>query len=131
MAENLVHGAKGVIRNSQQAARVIKEVSPSTLVFMDEVGILLGCDPPFNATDTLGDGPLSNWWNIQSVVWALFVGDLTAAGVDMVGASQVCVPLACDLAPTCRLPLASYLVVFCSSWAGRPVMYPRNVSTTP
>ena len=93
MAENLVHGAKGVIRNSQQAARVIKEVSPSTLVFMDEVGILLGCDPPFNATDTLGDGPLSNWWNIQSVVWALFVGDLTAAGVDMVGASQVCVTL--------------------------------------
>ena len=102
MVENLVHGAKGVIKNSQQAARVIKEVSPSTLVFMDEVGILLGCNPPFNATDTLGDGPLSNWWNIQSVVWALYVGDLTAAGVDMVGASQFVGWPDGDVPPECQ-----------------------------
>ena len=67
---------------------MIKMTSPSTLLFMDEVGILLGCNPPFNVTDTLGDGPLSNWWNIQAVVWAMYVGELSAAGVDMVGASQ-------------------------------------------
>ena len=54
----------------------------------DEVGILLGCNPPFDVTATLKGGNLSNWWNIQAAVWALYVGELSAAGVDMVGASQ-------------------------------------------
>jgi hypothetical protein len=31
---------------------------------MDEVGILLGI-APFNMSDTLGNGSLSTWWNIQ------------------------------------------------------------------
>ena len=55
---------------------------------MDEVGILLGCNPPFNVSETLGSGRLANWWNIQSIVWALYTGELAAAGVDMIGASQ-------------------------------------------
>jgi hypothetical protein len=50
--------------------------------------VLLGCNPPFDMTATLGDGALSNWWNVQAVIWALFIGELSAAGVDMVGASQ-------------------------------------------
>eukprot|EP01046_Picozoa_sp_COSAG06_P075891 COSAG06_NODE_23943_length_677_cov_0.621107_1_plen_95_part_01 len=55
---------------------------------MDELGILIGCNPPFNMTATLGHGNLSSWWNLQSVVWAVYVGELAAAGVDMLGASQ-------------------------------------------
>ena len=70
---DLVASTKQVIQNSQQAARKIKQISPQTLLFMDEVGILLGCRPPFNVSDTLGSGNLSSWWNIQAVVWAMYV----------------------------------------------------------
>lgn len=83
----LVNSARGVIADATEAARVIKTASPKTKIFMDEVGILLGI-APFNMSDTLGNGSLSSWWNIQSVVWALFIGELAAAGVDMIGASQ-------------------------------------------
>ena len=78
----LVNSAKGVIADATEAARVIKTASPKTKIFMDEVGILLGI-APFNMSDTLGNGSLSSWWNIQSVVWALFIGELAAAGVDI------------------------------------------------
>jgi hypothetical protein len=87
-ASALIASTKNVIIASQQSARVIKEVSPSTLLFMDEVGILLGCNPPFNVSETLGSGALSSWWNIQAVVWAMYVGELSSAGVDMIGCSQ-------------------------------------------
>ena len=83
----LVSSAKYVIADATEAAHAIKTASPTTKIFMDEVGILLGI-APFNMSDTLGNGSLSSWWNIQAVVWALFTGELAAAGVDMIGASQ-------------------------------------------
>ena len=83
----MVSSAKGVIADATEAAHAIKTASPTTKIFMDEVGILLGI-APFNMSDTLGNGSLSTWWNIQAVVWALFIGELAAAGVDMIGASQ-------------------------------------------
>ena len=56
---------------------------------MDEVGILLGCGGvPGGANATLAAGNQTAWWNIQSVIWAFWIGELGAAGVDMVGASQ-------------------------------------------
>lgn len=60
----LVDSAKGVIADATEAAHVIKIASPKTKIFMDEVGILLGI-APFNMSDTLGNGSLSTWWNIQ------------------------------------------------------------------
>ena len=84
----MIDSAHGVITSSVAAAKVIKSVSPKTKIFMDELGILIGCNPPFNMTATLGHGNLSSWWNLQSVVWAVYVGELAAAGVDMLGASQ-------------------------------------------
>lgn len=87
-AVDLVLSTKAVIKASTESARMIKKLSPTTKLFMDEVGVLLGCNPPFNVSETLGDGPLSSWWNIQSIVWVIFVGELSAAGVDMIGASQ-------------------------------------------
>ena len=87
-AQPVVNSARSVIAESTTVANVIKSVSPTTKIFMDEVGIILGCNPPFNMTATLGHGNLSSWWNLQSVVWALYVGELAAAGVDMLGASQ-------------------------------------------
>jgi hypothetical protein len=85
----LVRAARGAFISSTAAARAIKEVSPATKVFMDEVGILLGCDAPFNVSATLGvHGSLSSWWNVQSVIWAMYVMEMGAAGVDMLGASQ-------------------------------------------
>ena len=44
--------------------------------------------PVIAVTATLGDDKLSDWWNVQAVIWVLFVGELSAAGVDMIGASQ-------------------------------------------
>jgi hypothetical protein len=57
---------------------------------MDEVGILLGCGgvPGQNTVDLLSGGNATAWWNIQSMIWAFWIGELGAAGVDMVGASQ-------------------------------------------
>ena len=89
-ASTLVNSARGRVLPSTAAARAIKATSPATKIFMDEVGILLGCSgvPGQDMNDTLQSGNASAWWNIQSVVWALWIGELGAAGVDMVGASQ-------------------------------------------
>ena len=87
-ARPLIDSAHGVIGESIASAKVIKAASPSTKIFMDEVGLILGCNPPFDMTATLGYGNLSSWWNLQSVVWSMFVGELATARVDMLGASQ-------------------------------------------
>lgn len=64
-AEALRPSALGNTRGATESAHVIKRLSPSTKIFMDEVGVLLGCNPPFDMTATLGDGALSDWWNVQ------------------------------------------------------------------
>ena len=84
----MIDSAYGVIAQSTASAKVVKAASPKTKIFMDEVGIILGCNPPFDMSATLWVGNLSSWWNMQSVVWAVYVGELAAAGVDMLGASQ-------------------------------------------
>jgi hypothetical protein len=92
---------------------------------MDEVGVLLGCNPPFNITATLGQGNLSTWWNIQAAVWALYIGELSAAGVDMVGCQRFnrCTSLDMKDGPEHRSDsgLRMGMQVGCSQFVGWPV----------
>ena len=80
-----------MIKEATEATRVIKAVSPTTLVHMNEVGICNTCAQSVKWQDmdsTLGSGPNASWWNVQSVTWVMLVGELGAAGVDLIGASQ-------------------------------------------
>ena len=68
-----------------------KQVSPATKIFLNEVGICLSCGGPANAMDfssMRGNLPNASWWNVQAVAWVYYWGEMAAAGVDMIGASQ-------------------------------------------
>lgn len=67
-ATEFVDKAFSFFAAAAEAVATIRELSPSTKVFLDEVGIIVGCNPPWNMSETLGNRSLSYWWNVQAVV---------------------------------------------------------------
>ena len=86
-----VGGARSVLESAKGVTTLIKKLSPTTSVFVDEMGILVG-DNVRAAMDF--DSMRSNrtnttYWNVQSSIYSLWAGELSAVGVDMFGASQL------------------------------------------
>jgi hypothetical protein len=80
------------VNEARQSALAIKQTSPSTQIFMNEIGICNTCAQTigwYNMDSTLGTGPNSTWSNLNAVAHVAIMGELGAAGVDMVGASQL------------------------------------------
>jgi hypothetical protein len=77
---------------STAAVAAIKEVSSQTSIFLDEVGICNSCTGSHRWMDmnsTLGSRPNATYNNLQSVLFALWYGEMAAAGADMLAGSQL------------------------------------------
>ena len=87
----LVAQARGYLPACEFVSKLIKQLSPTTMIFADEIGICNSCGGPIaemNAPSLLGMGGNTSWWNLHSAIYAMWHGELSAAGVDMLGASQ-------------------------------------------
>ena len=87
----IIEGARGVVPSAVQVTKAIKALSPTTRVFCDEMGILFQ-EPvreAMNFSTMRGGGGNTSFWNLHSAIYALWAGEMAAAGVDMFGASQL------------------------------------------
>jgi hypothetical protein len=88
----LLQQAQAAIPSAVAATTKIKLVSPSTKVFVDEVGICNICAGSVGYMDmnsTLGNRSNATFWNTGAVTWALWYGELAATRVDMMANSQL------------------------------------------
>ena len=88
----IIGQAKALVPASVAAAAAIKEASPRTRIFLDEVGICNVCFGSLGWMDmnsTLGSRPNATFNNLQSVVLTLWYGEMAAAGADMIASSQL------------------------------------------
>ena len=60
---------------ARPAVAAIKQASPATKIYLDEVGICLTCGGPGNAMtyeSMRGNLPNASWWNVQAVTWVYY-----------------------------------------------------------
>ena len=87
----LVSDAKGVVASGRETTALIKHLSPTTKVFVDEMGLLFAENVRASMSfDTMrAGGANTSFWNLQSAIYAFQSGELAASGVDMFGSSQL------------------------------------------
>ena len=87
----LVQNARNVLPSAKTVTSLIKQLSPTTQVFVDEIGLFF-TEPvreAMNFETMRGDGLNTSFWNLQSAIYSMWAGELAAVGVDMFGASQL------------------------------------------
>jgi len=87
----LVQNARNVLPSAKTVTSLIKQISPTTQVFVDEIGLFF-TEPvreAMNFETMRGDGLNTSFWNLQSAIYSMWAGELAAVGVDMFGASQL------------------------------------------
>ena len=87
----LVDNARETLVSARTVSILIKQLSPTTQIFVDEMGVLFS-EPvraAMNFTTMRGDGANTSFWNLHSAIYAMWAGELSAVGVDMFGASQL------------------------------------------
>ena len=87
----LVENARETLISARVVSPLIKQLSPTTQIFVDEMGVLFP-EPvraAMNFTTMRGDGGNTSFWNLHSAIYGMWVGELSAVGVDMFGSSQL------------------------------------------